>query len=399
MKKVLIVSQYFYPENFRINDIAMQLVKSGLEVTVLTGLPNYPLGKYYPGFNIFKTKKDVEYQGVKIIRLPIFSRGKTKISLALNYLSFWFLGLIFSLFTKRKFDLVFTYGISPILQGSIAIKYAKRFKVKSYLYLMDFWPYSIEAVDGINNKTILKILGNISKKIYFKSDKILISSQGYEEDLVNLGVDQSKISYWPQYHEDFYIPVPVNFSLTPELNPNRFNFTFTGNIGHAQGLDAFLEFIKEYQTRLTQLNCHFNFIGDGRGKKDLQDFVVLNKINQFVTFIDAVPSVKIPQYLANSKIALLIIKDNPFMNKVLPAKVPTYVGCKIPILAISTAPLSLFIEKNQLGLSTHSYKKKSIMKRIEDILNEYDELKQRIFTVNDQFKQDHLISELINHIS
>jgi hypothetical protein len=87
------------------------------------------------------------------------------------------------------------------------------------------------------------------------------------------------------------------------------------------------------------------------------------------------------------------------MNKVLPAKVPTYVGCRIPILAISTAPLSLFIEKNQLGLSTHSYKKKSIMKRIEDILNEYDELKQRIFTVNDQFKQDHLISELINHIS
>jgi hypothetical protein len=395
----LIVSQYFYPENFRINDIAIQLVKRGFEVTILTGLPNYPLGKFYQGFNIFKTKKDVEYQGVKIIRLPIFSRGKTKISLALNYLSFWFLGSIFSLFTKRKFDLVFTYGISPILQGSIANIYAKRFKVKSYLYLMDFWPYSIEAVDGINNKIILKILGNISKKIYFKSDKILISSQGYEEDLVKLGVDQSKISYWPQYHEEFYKPVPVNLSLTPELNPNRFNFTFTGNIGHAQGLDAFLEFIKDYQSRLTQLKCHFNFIGDGRGKKDLQDVVVLNKINQFVTFIDAVPSVKIPQYLANSKVALLIIKDNPFMNKVLPAKVPTYVGCKIPILAISTAPLSLFIEKNQLGLSTHSYKKKSIMKRIEDILNEYDELKQRIFTVNDQFKQDHLISELINHIS
>jgi hypothetical protein len=399
MKKFLIVSQYFYPENFRINDIAIQLVKRGFEVTILTGLPNYPLGKYYQGFNIFKTKKDVDYQGVKIIRLPILSRGKTKISLALNYLSFWFLGSIFSLFTRRKFDLVFTYGISPILQGSIANMYAKRFKVKSYLYLMDFWPYSIEAVDGVKNKTILKLLGKISKRIYLKSDKILISSQGYEEDLVKLGVDQSKISYWPQYHEDFYKLVPINFSLTPELNPNQFNFTFTGNIGHAQGLDAFLDFIKEYQTRLTQLNCHFNFIGDGRGKKDLQDFVAFNKLNQLVTFIDAVPSIKIPQYLANSKIALLIIKNNPFMNKVLPAKVPTYVGCRIPILAISTAPLSLFIEKNQLGLSTDSYEKEHIMKRIEDILNEYDELKQRILTVNDQFKQAPLISELINHIS
>jgi hypothetical protein len=264
---------------------------------------------------------------------------------------------------------------------------------------MDFWPYSIEAVDGINNKIILKILGNISKKIYFKSDKILISSQGYEEDLVKLGVDQSKISYWPQYHEEFYKPVPVNLSLTPELNPNRFNFTFTGNIGHAQGLHAYLEFLKEYQTRLIQLKCHFNFVGDGRGKKDLQDFVALNKINQLVTFIDAVPSVRIPQYLANSKIALLIIKDNPHMNKVLPAKVPTYVGCKIPILAISTAPLSLFIEKQQLGLSTYSYEKEHIMKRIEDIVHDYDELREKVLSANDPFKQDHLINELINHIS
>ena len=399
MKKVLIVSQYFYPENFRINDIAVQLVKRGFDVTILTGLPNYPSGRYFQGFNIFKTKKDVAYQGVKIIRLPIFSRGKAKISLPLNYLSFWFLGSMFSLFTRKKFDVVFTYGISPILQGSIANIYAKRFKVKSFLYLMDFWPYSIEAVDGIKNKTILKLLGNISKKIYFQSDKILISSQGYEEDLVKLGVDQSKIFYWPQYHEDFYKPVSVNFSLTPELNPNRFNFTFTGNIGRAQGLDAFLKFIREYQTKLIQLNCHFNFIGDGRGKIELLDFVASNKLNHLVTFIDAVPPVKIPQFLANSKIALLIIKDNPFMNKVLPAKVSTYVGCRIPILAISTSPLSQFIENHQFGLSTFSYEKKQIMKRIEDTLHDYDNLKAKVLVANDQFKQVHLINELINHIS
>ena len=228
---------------------------------------------------------------------------------------------------------------------------------------------------------------------------ILISSEGYEEDLVKLGVDQSKIFYWPQYHEDFYKPVSVNFSLTPELNPNRFNFTFTGNIGRAQGLDAFLKFIREYQTKLIQLNCHFNFIGDGRGKIELLDFVASNKLNHLVTFIDAVPPVKIPQFLANSKIALLIIKDNPFMNKVLPAKVSTYVGCRIPILAISTSPLSQFIENHQFGLSTFSYEKKQIMKRIEDTLHDYDNLKAKVLVANDQFKQVHLINELINHIS
>jgi hypothetical protein len=399
MKKVLIVSQYFYPENFRINDIAVQLVKRGFDVTILTGLPNYPLGKYYPGYNNFKTKKDVDFQGVKIIRLPILPRGKTKISLALNYLSFWVLGSLFSVFTRRRFDLVFTYGISPILQGSIANTYAKRFKVKSYLYLMDFWPYSIEAVDGIKNKSILKLLGHISKSIYYKSDKILISSKGYQGDLIELGVDQSKISYWPQYHEEFYKPVPVNFSLTPELNPDRFNFTFTGNIGHAQGLDDFLVFAKEYYSKLIKLNCHFNFIGDGRGKKELMDFVSLNKLNQLVTFIHTVPADKIPNYLANSKVALLIIKDNPFMNKVLPAKVPTYVGCKVPILAVCSAPLAIFIENNEFGISTHSYDKNQIMVQIQKIINSHEEIRKKSMKAIDQFKQDHLINELINHIS
>jgi len=399
MKKILIVSQYFFPENFRINDIAVQLVKRGFEITVLTGFPNYPGGKYFQGFSIFKTKKDVDFEGVKIIRLPILPRGKNKFSLALNYLSFWFLGSIFSLFTKRKFDLVFTYGISPILQGAIANIYAKRFKVKSFLYLMDFWPFSIEAVDEVKNKTILKLLRNLSKKIYLESDKILISSQGYKEDLINLGVVQTNISYWPQYHEDFYKPVPVNFSLTTELDPGRFNFTFTGNIGHAQGLDAFLEFIKEYQTRLIELKCKFNFIGDGRGKKKLQEFVSINNLYQLITFIDAVPSKMIPQYLANSKIALLIIKENPFMNKVLPAKVPTYVGCKIPILAISKPPLSLFIEEHQFGVSTHSYEKDSIIKRIEYILFNYENFKEKVVKATDNFKQDNLINELVKHIS
>ncbi len=302
MKKILIVSQYFYPENFRVNDIASQLVQRGFDVTVLTGIPNYPSGKFFKGFSIFKTKKEILYQGVKVIMLPILARGKNKVGLALNYLSFWFFGSLFSLFTSKKFDLVFTYGISPILQGSIANIYARRFKVKSYLYLMDFWPYSIEAVDGIRNKLILKYLGMISKSIYLKSDKILISSQGYESDLIKFGVDPSKIIYWPQYHEDFYKPLQDDYSTTPELNPNRFNITFTGNLGYAQGLDSFIEFIKEYKDKLAHIGCMFNFIGDGRAKIELKEQVFHYHLENLVTFMDQMKSEQIPNTLPIQKL-------------------------------------------------------------------------------------------------
>jgi hypothetical protein len=396
MKKILIVSQYFYPENFRINDIATQLVKRGFDVTVLTGLPNYPNGKYFKGFNFFKIHKLTNLNGVNIIRLPILARGKNRVSLALNYFSFWFLGSLFSIFTFKKFDMVFTYGVSPILQGSIAIIYAKRFKVKSFLYLMDFWPYSIEAVDGIKNKSILKLLGLLSKNIYLRSDKILISSLGYESDLIKLGIEKSRIYYWPQYHEKYYEPLGPNFSLTKELSSDKFNFTFTGNIGFAQGIENFLFFVIEYRANLSRLNCKFNFIGDGRAKKKLKEFVKSNNLSELICFIDAVDSKKIPQYLANSKIALLIIKENQFMNKVLPAKVSTYVGCKIPILTISRPPLSTFIEFYNYGTSSHSYKSNKIMNVIEDVIQNYKHLLLRVHSSYDQFKQDDLMNELIS---
>jgi hypothetical protein len=123
MKRILIISQYFYPERFRVNDLASQLVKKGFKVTVLTGLPNYPEGKFFKGFNLFMRKKENQYEGVEIIRLPVFSRGRNKVSLAINYFSFLFFGYLFAILTKRKFDTVFTYGISPILQAIPGIIY------------------------------------------------------------------------------------------------------------------------------------------------------------------------------------------------------------------------------------------------------------------------------------
>jgi glycosyltransferase involved in cell wall biosynthesis len=399
MKNILIVSQYFYPERFRVNDLASQLVKKGFKVTVLTGLPNYPEGKFFKGFNLFKRNKNNRYEGVEIIRLPVFSRGRNKLSLAINYISFLFSGFLFATFTKRKFDTVFTYGISPILQAIPAIVYSKKNKVKSYLYLMDFWPYSIEAVDGIKSKTILKVISKISIWIYKKTDRILISSEGYKEGLLNLGVQESNITYWPQYHEDFYTPRENNYLLTPELDPSKFNFIFTGNLGNGQGIDLFLENIKEHIENFKSLNINFVFIGDGIEKNRLIKFTHDYQLTSIVKFIGSKKPDEIPQYLSNSQGALLLVNKHPHLSYVLPAKVSSYVGCKIPILCISYDPLGSFIENFQYGISTNSYDSKVISSKIQYFVETHTIIKAKVNQSVDNFQSSTLINQFIELIS
>ena len=151
---ILVVSQYFYPENFRINDICAEWVKKGYKVTVVTGIPNYPQGKFYKGYGWFKRRKET-WNGVDIIRIPLISRGKSSIRLALNYFSFVISGWFWKLFTRVKADIVFTFEVSPMTQALVGVWYAKRRKIPHYLYVQDLWPDNVEIVTGIKSKAIL----------------------------------------------------------------------------------------------------------------------------------------------------------------------------------------------------------------------------------------------------
>jgi glycosyltransferase involved in cell wall biosynthesis len=399
MKSILLISQYFYPERFRINDLASQLVKNGYNVTVLTGIPNYPHGKYFSGYSFFNRNKDNLHNGVNIIRLPVFARGKSKISLAINYLSFIILGYFFAVFTKRNFDIVITYGISPILQAIPGIIYSKRKKISSYLYLMDFWPFSIEAVDGIKSKILIKLISRISKWIYLNSDHILISSEAYKSNLINYGISDKKITYWPQHHEDFYFPRKPNFLLTPEIDEGKFNIIFTGNFGRGQGIGDLLNFVKEYNQKLINLSINFIFIGDGIENNILTKFVKDSQIDNLVKFIGSKDAELIPQYLANAQVALLILNKHPHLSQVLPAKLSSYVGCKIPIFSISTDPISSFIVKNNFGISTYSYDYVEYFNKLIELIENYSTIRANVLNSYDYFSSTVLIKQLIKIIS
>ena len=362
---LLVISQYYYPEQFRINDICKEWVKRGNKVTVVTGIPNYPEGKYYDGYGISKRRKE-QVDGVDIIRLPIIPRGKNPIMLMLNYISFVISGFFFAKFTKKKFDKVFIYEVSPITQAFVGIWYAKRKKVECNLYVMDLWPESIELATGISNKVILNTIGKMTDRIYKKCDNIYTSSESFIEEIVKRGHPRKKLTFWPQYAEEFYKPVPREECHVDEISQDDyFKIVFAGNIGKAQGLDILIDVAK--MIKIKKIKVKFYIIGDGRAKKELQEKVIQEKVEDNIKFIDKKPATEIPKYYGACNMAFLSLKSDRLSNQILPAKLQSYLACGIPILGCVGGEAEEIIEKSRSGFCVKC-DAEEITKTIEGIM-------------------------------
>lgn len=350
-KHILVISQYFYPENFRINDICKAWVKRGYEVTVVTGIPNYPQGKFFDGYGLFKKRKE-EYEGIRIIRLPIVSRGKGSIRLALNYFSYVFSGFFWKAFTKIKADKVFIFEVSPMTQALVGVWYAKRRKIPCTLYVQDLWPENVEVVTGIHNKTIIGAIDKMVNYIYKHCQIILATSPSFvkrleERTSVFDKESKSKVKYWPQYAEEFYRPVPKK-DLEDLKISNTFRIAFTGNIGYAQGLDILpktAEILKQQN-----ISCEFVIVGDGRYMDEFKTEIVERKVDAMFLLLGRKKPEEIPGYLALCDTAFISFADNPLFEKTIPAKLQSYMACKMPILAAASGETRRVIEEAQCGI-------------------------------------------------
>ena len=164
-KHILVITQYFYPEPFRINDMCLEWVNRGYKVTVLTGIPNYPQGEFYEGYSI-KENRTENYNGVEIIRIPLVARGHSSIKLFLNYISFVVSGYWWKIRTKLEADYVFTFEVSPMTQALIGVWYTKKHKVPNYLYVQDLWPENVEIVTGITSPVVINPISKMVNYIY-----------------------------------------------------------------------------------------------------------------------------------------------------------------------------------------------------------------------------------------
>lgn len=347
-KHILVISQYFYPEQFRINDICIEWEKKGYKVTVITGIPNYPQGEYFEGYGLLKKRKEM-YNGIEIIRIPLVPRGNNSIMLALNYISFVFSGYFWKTFTRIKADYVFIFEVSPMSQALPGVWYAKKRKIPCYLYVQDLWPENFEVLSGIKNKQIINMIGRMVDYIYNRCTKIFTTSKSFITAISDRGVPRDKIEYWPQFAEDFYKPLKKS-GIAEIPNDDTFNIIFAGNIGTSQGLDILPKVAVLLKESNLKRRVRFNIVGDGRYKETLEDLVDSNNLLDMFNFIPKQPATKIPEYMAANDAAFICLTDSLLFSMTIPAKLQSYMACGIPIIASAQGETNQIIEEANAGV-------------------------------------------------
>ncbi|WP_289663026.1 glycosyltransferase family 4 protein [Flavobacterium panacagri] len=394
--KILLVTQYFFPENFKSNDIAFELVKRGHDVTVLTGLPNYPEGKIYTGYGFFK-KRSETINGVKVVRALLIPRGKGGgVRLFLNYFSWAFFASIRALFLtfRDKFDVVFVHEPSPITQGFPAIVIKKIQKIPLYFWVLDLWPESLTSAGGVKNKTILSFFTGMVKYIYNNSDKILISSKGFKESILTKGNYEEKLIYFPNWAEDSILKGDSNYPI-PEL-PKGFKILFAGNIGVAQDVNSI---VKAALILKEKLDIHFVFVGDGRSKQELEDFVIVNDLSKTVHFLGRFPIEAMKTFFTKSDVLLVSLKDELIFNLTVPAKLQAYLCTEKPILGILNGEGAELIDEANCGFSTNAGNYEGLAKEIVKMY-ELSEEQRSILGQNGfkYFEENFTMTKCINNL-
>ena len=341
--KILVVSQYFYPEPFRINTICQELVQRGHEVTVMTAYPQYPKGEIYDGYG-FDVPYDKEWNGVKIHRVKTHPRGHNAVGLLRNCVSYVVSGNRWVKQCKEKYDRVFVFGLSPATLALPAVTYKKKFGTPMYYYLQDLWPESVHEVLGIRFAPLTFVINRIVGKIYKASDKILCTSKGYVKNLQGKGVPADKPVYWPQFCTE---PDFTDTDKPAEYGDDTFNVVFTGNIGDAQGLDL----VVEAAAQLKGKGIRWYLVGDGRAKERLEQLVADRGVQEDVIFVGRVSEAEANRYVHYADCAYLSFQPNPLFDLILPAKLQTYLACGAPILAAAGGESAALIAEAQCGMA------------------------------------------------
>ncbi len=346
--QILIVTQYYFPESFKSNDLSFELQKRGHEVTVLTGLPNYPEGKMFEGYGIFKNRTQ-EINGVKVIRSLLLLRGKGGgIRLFLNYFSFAFFASIkaFFLSFSNKFDAVIVHEPSPITQFYPALLLKKLQKVPVYFWVMDLWPESLEILGGVKNKFVLNLFTKMVTNFYENSEKILITSKGFKKSILEKGNFKNKLEYFPNWAEDSISQGDVNYPI-PNL-PEGFKVMFAGNVGEAQDMEAVMNsalYLKNHS------KIKLIIVGDGRKMSFVQEFIQQNNLQETVITVGQFPLDAMASFFAKADMMLVSLRDDAIFNITVPAKTQAYMSASKPIIAMLNGEGAEIIEEANCGVS------------------------------------------------
>ena len=397
--KILVVSQFFDPENFRINDLVEELDLRGNEITVLTGLPNYPGGTFYKGYSYFSSGKSFK-GNIKIVRVPVIPRfSSSKIQLAINYVSFVISAcLMGGLYCRQRYDVIFTYAPSPVTVAIPAIFLNFFKKIPHIIWVQDLWPEVFMAVEAPKTKIFYETVRQMMRFIYKRSDIILIQSKDFKDSILKLGAVEEKIRYFPNWAEIFFKPIKKDITLNQGFEipaQDTFTIMFAGNIGAAQCFDVILK----SAVRLRDENISWVILGDGRRRVWLEEQIKLNSLEHVMFTLGNKPVQEMPFYYSLADVMLVSLEPHPVFSAWVPGKIQSYLACGKPIIGLLSGAGARVIEEGDCGYAVQSGDPEELSKKIKELscLSEEDLLTMGSMALeyNDKtFNRDKLISEL-----
>lgn len=331
-KKILVVTQHFWPENFRINDIVEGFLQDGIAVDVLCGLPNYPKGEWFPGYSAADPFEE-EWHGARLYRCKeVPRRGNTSVNIFLNYVSWpWYAAHALHRL-PGGYDAVFCFNTSPVLMCWPAIRYAKKHHIPFTNYVLDIWPENLYSVLNVKNKALRAIAQGVSDALYKKADRLIAMSEPLQQRLCQrTGMPPQKIAVIPQYCEDFYAVPQPDAALQAQFG-GRFNLVFTGTFTPAQSLETVITAVQDARSRGADM-LHLLLVGDGMSRAALEAKVKELHAENAVTFYGSVPATDIPKFTALADALIVCLSDSPDLGLTVPAKVASYMAAGKPVLA------------------------------------------------------------------
>jgi glycosyltransferase involved in cell wall biosynthesis len=345
--RIAVLTQYFWPESFQINEIVGSLTEAGVEVEVLTGKPNYPQGQIYPGYSAWGCLRE-RREGVDINRIPILPRGNRGFQLALNYLSFVVSGMIFApwLLRGKRYDVIFVYAPSPIIQALPAIFLGWIKGCPVVLWIQDLWPESLSATGYVTNRSILGLVRMAVRFIYRQCDLLLVQSLAFVQPVRNLAA-KTPVAYFPNSVSLVSSSLSTKIVSGVEGMTKGFSVVFTGNIGSAQAVDVIIDaavLLKEYS------DIHFVLIGDGSCRGDACLSVERLGLKNF-HLPGRFPVETMPSFMQSASVLLVSLADKPIFALTIPNKVQAYLAAGRPIIACMNGEGARIVTEANAGLT------------------------------------------------
>lgn len=372
--RILLVTQYFYPEVFKSNDLAFELAKRGHHVDALVGIPNYPDGKYFKGYGILKKRHEV-VNGVNVYRVFQTPRGKGGWRLPINYFTYVVFGclrVLFQFVWKKKYDCIIGHEPSPIFQAYPALLLRNLRKTPFYYWIMDLWPDAMKSGGGVKNEKVLNYVDGLVKGIYKRTDKILITSKRFRGPIAAKGDFADKIIYFPNWSDDI-LEMDDSYKI-PQL-PEGFKIMIAGNLGKSQNLEA----VTEVMLGLKDVpEVKWVFVGGGSKKEWLEQFVKDNGMEDRAVCLGQYPFKAMPAFYKQADAMLVTLRAGfPHLEAVVPARLQSYMSAGRPVLAMIGCGGADIIEESQCGYAVPAGDSHTLIKVI----------KEKVLTNRDAFEK------------